>query len=667
MKHRYTLLTAFALLCSLSTISLSIEDAPEPEYEVVHIKNICIDSGDIDTEHNRPGKICEEGTEDGDKLLLTANYFQPIQTDPDSATTFPAIIFINAWTVNDKSYSAIAAEYAKKGYIAISYGTRGFGNSDGTIHTAGPKDTNDLSTVIDWLQSNTDIPWDGTNLGVAGISYGGGIGLLGSAKDPRITAVASLSGWADLIEALWGGETTNVEWTYILMGSGGLLGRLDPELIRMHADMKAYANVEDVLAWGAERSVINNIDNLNHHPERAAPLAIFLSNNWNDYLFQPNTTMRLFAALDTPKILRVNKGIHGTASGGGLAGAENSVWTEVDRFFDLYLKGIETGIDEEPPVSFALQGTSKRHYYDDWPLPLSVASTRLFYLAPRPELINSFDFQVGRLSTIANNIVNDVDSISSARDTKASLGPLPVAAAFAQSFNITTRETISNINPDYGIVYQTQPFEETVHIRGIPSLDVWIKPSANTASLIAYLYDVKHKDSDDDEYGVGTLITHGPVTLHNINGDPSAVDSGLTDPVKASITFIATSYDIEEGHNLVLAIDTVDPEYQRYNRDTYTIEFVYSADKQSILYLPTAISSPDGLPLPPEEEVIEITDSDSARGLNSGDGGGSSSSGTLGSVSLMLLLVIGRLRRETKHSTSNHSDIVAIESGRSLM
>jgi dipeptidyl aminopeptidase/acylaminoacyl peptidase len=63
--------------------------------------------------------------------------------------------------------------------------------SGGDIETAGPKDVNDVSDVINWLLANT--PSDPAHLGAAGISYGSGLSLLGSAFDSRIRAAAALS------------------------------------------------------------------------------------------------------------------------------------------------------------------------------------------------------------------------------------------------------------------------------------------------------------------------------------------------------------------------------------------------------------------------------------------------------------------------------------------
>ncbi len=118
-----------------------------------------------------------------DGVNLTANIFVPTSLDGLA----PAIIFINSWGLNEYEYLQQAHDLAKKGYIVLSYTTRGFGESGGEINTAGPKDISDYSTVIDYLLAN--YPVNPQAIGTAGISYGSGISLLGAAQDSRVKAV----------------------------------------------------------------------------------------------------------------------------------------------------------------------------------------------------------------------------------------------------------------------------------------------------------------------------------------------------------------------------------------------------------------------------------------------------------------------------------------------
>ena len=109
----------------------------------------------------------------------TAPSSRPTSSNRPSSGTHPAIVFVNSWGLNDAEYLAQATAFARAGYTVLSYTTRGFWGSGGQIDTAGPQDIADVSAVIDWLLAHTTA--DPAHIGVAGVSYGAGIGLIASA------------------------------------------------------------------------------------------------------------------------------------------------------------------------------------------------------------------------------------------------------------------------------------------------------------------------------------------------------------------------------------------------------------------------------------------------------------------------------------------------------
>src|SRR5262249_54868192 len=131
--------------------------------------------------------------------VLKANWIAPV-----TAGKHPALIFPSSWGLNDAEYLAQAKSFAAAGYVVVSYTPRGWWGSGGDIDTAGPLDMADLSKVIDWTIADT--PADRARMGAAGVSYGAGISLLGSAFDKRIRAVGMLSGWTALVYSLYGAQ-----------------------------------------------------------------------------------------------------------------------------------------------------------------------------------------------------------------------------------------------------------------------------------------------------------------------------------------------------------------------------------------------------------------------------------------------------------------------------
>ena len=60
-----------------------------------------------------------------DGITLAANIFVPNGLEGLA----PAVIFINSWGLNEYEYLQQAADLAEKGYIVLSYSSRGWGES----------------------------------------------------------------------------------------------------------------------------------------------------------------------------------------------------------------------------------------------------------------------------------------------------------------------------------------------------------------------------------------------------------------------------------------------------------------------------------------------------------------------------------------------------------
>ncbi|MGW4946559.1 alpha/beta hydrolase [Actinoplanes sp. NPDC004185] len=230
-----------------------------------------------------------------------------------------------------------------KANVVVSYTPRGWWFSGGEINTAGPADMADLSTVIDWTIANTAT--DPARIGAAGISYGAGLSLLGSAFDRRIRAVAMMSGWTDLSQSLYADSTRHRQAPGLLKVAADLLGHPGPELTGKLGDFAADRNVDEVLAWSRTRSAATYLDAIN-----ANRPAVLMANAWGDSFFPPNQLVDFFGRLTGPKRLELRPGDHAIAELTGILGLDNEVWTGVFRWFDQYLAGVDTGIAAEPPV-----------------------------------------------------------------------------------------------------------------------------------------------------------------------------------------------------------------------------------------------------------------------------------------------------------------------------
>ena len=489
-----------------------------------------------------------------DGLTLVANSLTPTAGNGP----YPAVIFINSWAMNEYEYTAEAQRLAADGYVVLSYSTRGWGSSGGLIDTAGPKDMDDLSRVIDWLIANA--PVDPARIGSAGISYGSGISLIGAAQDSRIKAVAALSSWGDLEYSLYGNQSPSLVWGELLDLSSQLIGRPDPIITRYYNAMlsQKLEMIDEIVAWARVRSPLTYVDKLN-----ANGTAVYLSKNWGDDMFHANSIMKLYEKLEGPKFVDLANGTHAFTEILGMIGlTDNRMFNNVHRWFDYHLKGKNNGIQLEPPVQVEVKDTGVIEKHENYPI---ATQSQEYYLHPRGLLGG------GKLSDAPfQSWWPQTNTINSQFDTVASTG-IPALSQMLEDFLAPTITSVPLIAPANGIWFESGRLSTKMKIRGEVNLQLQMEPQSDKAQIIAYLYDM-------DALGVARLITHMPYTL------PATPAGKLKN---LNFDLVSTAWDIPAGHKLVLAIDTKDLHYGHPSSSKFKVEFPFSSGKQSKLTVPT--------------------------------------------------------------------------------
>jgi predicted acyl esterase len=474
-----------------------------------------------------------------DGAILKANVIEPT-----SAGRHPAIVFINSWGLNDLEYLAQAQQLATGGYTVLSYTTRGFWGSGGKIDTAGPLDLADSSTVVDWLIAHTTA--DPAHIGAAGVSYGAGIALISSAFDPRIRAVAALSGWTDLVESLYGGQTRRPQAVGLLAGLAQLFGTPSAELNQILSDYFANRNIDAIKAFARIRSAASYLDAIN-----ANRPAILMANAYGDSLFPPNQLVDFFGRLTTPKRLELAPGDHAVVEATGLIGLPNHVWTSVRRWFDQYLAGQDTGIGAEPPVVLRPRTSDTVESYVDWN---AVTNTTQRYGLGAVRLLDGTGPLGGSATTGWSRTAYDLG------DTTAGAGVALLTNGLEALTGIPPMTWLPSVDRVRAGVWLSGNLGSTA-IRGIPRLHLTVKPGQPNGTVIAYLYDA-------DATGTGVLIAHVPTTWLGV---PTNAALGL------DLAFPATAYTIPAGHRLALVVDGEDPLYLDANPFGAAITFTGSS------------------------------------------------------------------------------------------
>lgn len=456
----------------------------------------------------------------GSGVTLKANLVAPT-----AAGEYPAVVFPSSWGLNDVEYLAQATAMAARGYVVLSYTPRGWWSSGGEIDTAGPDDMADLSRVIDWLIANT--PADPARIGAAGVSYGAGIAMLGSAFDKRIRAVAMMSGWTDLVYSLYGDNTRHRQSADLLGLVADLLGKPGTELSGMLADFAANRNIDGVKAWARARSASTYLDAIN-----ANKPAVLIANAWGDSFFPPNQLVDFYNQLSTPKRLELRPGDHAIAELTGLLGLPNDVWASVNTWFDQYLGGVDTGITAQPPVLVKPENAASESYAA-WSA-LNSSTTR--YGLGSIRLLDQTGLLGGAPSTGWSK------TLPTGLDTVADGGVVLITNGVAAFTGIRPTIWLPAVNRYRAGVWASTRPSTALRIRGIPKVHLNLTGTAAQGTVVAYLYDL-------DALGNAGLLSYEPVSWLGTSTGDRSLDVNLS----------AMAYDVPAGHSLTLVVDTVDP------------------------------------------------------------------------------------------------------------
>ncbi|MBC2875506.1 MULTISPECIES: alpha/beta fold hydrolase [Streptomyces] len=450
--------------------------------------------------------------------------------EPGGTGRHPLIVLARSWLVTESFYRRIQLTAAGRGYAVVVYAPRGHGGSGGGSGLAGPEDTADVSRVLDWSLAHTS--GDAGHIGMLGVSYGAALSLLGAAADPRVKAVAALSGWTDLTDVLWSnGTPTPNGFGYVLNGALHGAGPRTAPLHGIQAD-----DTRRLTAWAAPRSPATYLDRYNRRGT-----ALFFADAWGDSMTAFGRKGEFFDRLRVPKRLEMRPGDHGgpefTASL-----LPNEVADSAFRWFDRFLKGVANGVDTEPPVqvkpvnSGPLFGAGRPFEgYPSW--AAMTRTTRRLYLGAGRGLREAPDGGSRTTLTAGFGTVADSGLIFLQRSLEAAVGvqvPRPLAL----------------VPGGTGAVWTSPPADAVWSVRGTPQLRLGVTPSASRGTLVAYLFDV-------NALGTGAFMTWAPYSFRG--REPGR-------EFTAGFALRPTAYDLPPGHRLGLVIGTADSQTLPRNR-----------------------------------------------------------------------------------------------------
>jgi predicted acyl esterase len=530
-----------------------------------------------------------------DGVRLKADVFRP-----DDGGKFPAILNLGPYQ-KDKlwippasleeqptphmNWETVTPEWwVPKGYAAVRVDGRGSGKSPGHCEPWSLAEAVDFYDAIEWAAAQ---PWCNGKVGLSGISYFAiNQWFVANLQPPSLKAIIPWEGFADLYrDALFHGGILSVFMTnwftaHLMHHTLGRASQGRPNGWHVNTP---YFWLNNNLDSGAFRGSQAQWDRIT--------VPMFTVGNWTGFaLHLRGNTEAFMRAASKHKKLRIHTGSH-----------VHPFYTEEGkrdqlRFLDYWLKGIDNGVMDEPPVKLAIRkGRDEiewRHEHE-WPLART-RWTKLYFDLSKPA--------PGQPENAAGLVSTNPDTVSSRTYAATSLGSMgSTSAASSQVMG-------GGIKPGMGISLETPPLPADVEVTGPLAASFWVSSSTEDMDLFLTL---RNFDPDGNEVlETGQQGTPVPVAKGWLRVSHRELDPELSLPcrpyhkhtrrlyltpgeiVKVDVEIWPTSMVFRRGHRIRLDVQPRDgagsQSYMHYHADynsgTNTIHA--GGDRPSYLLLP---------------------------------------------------------------------------------
>jgi len=448
---------------------------------------------------------------DGVRIAVDIN----IPADGPVRDKFPTVLIMTPYhraSITDKGVVDFLSEpqddefrvVSSYGYVLVVADVRGTGASFGYRSTVfAPAEQEDINELISWIAAQ---PWSDGNVGMMGQSYLATSQLLAAAfQNPHLKCIAPRYSLLDLYDVVYpGGLLDNVfisayklAVTYLdgnktepdygvwptkpvdADKDGSLLAQATKEHEQSFDMTEAAKQVpfRDSTYTAGDGSVLGYRDgDVAGHLQQIeeSGVAIYNMGGWFDGYTRDTLSMQ--ATMSNPSKALMGPYFHDQhleASG-----------VEHVRWFDWCLKGVENGIDKEPPYYIYTMGRNEWRFADQWPLPEQQLTPYYFGSG------NSITTTKPAQATAFDEYVTDYTSTS---DTGARWSCL---AGFSCEYG--DRAELDKKN----LTYTTPPLQQDLEVTGDPVVHLFTSSTATDGAFFVYLEDI-------DENGVVRYISEG--------------------------------------------------------------------------------------------------------------------------------------------------------------
>jgi len=444
-------------------------------------------------------------------------------------------------TANDRSeYERLAGEF---GYAVCRLDIRGTGSSEGIpVDEYTVQEHEDIERVIAWLAEQA---WCSGGVGMYGTSWSGFNSLrVAMRRPPALRAICSIFAsddrYADDVHYFGGAlkQLDLADWPTYMEACNVL-----PPVPRVFGpgwedewDRRLRAYVPWTLNWLEHQTYDGYWKHGSLREDYASiAAATMLVTGWADGY--TNIALRGFAGLRCPKRLLAGPWAHASVET-SRPGPNIDLVPEMVRWWDRWLKGIDNGIDREPPIVLFVRRPTT-------PAPDLEAHRGGWRAEPGWPLERGGEQALELAEATANRPGPGPDELPVRADVGwtawiSCAGGLPWGQPQDQ-------------RPDeaFSLVYDWGPVRDELEILGHPRLVATVRTSAPVAFLSAKLCDV-HPD------GTSQLVTRGLLNLTHRGSreTPSPLEPGRAYRVELELE--VTSWVFEPGHGIRLDLAGAD-------------------------------------------------------------------------------------------------------------
>jgi hypothetical protein len=329
-----------------------------------------------------------------DGVIIDADVFRP-----DDGGRFPVILCVHPYDNPLQSAPLMPHGFAvgngmleagdpnffvRRGYAHIIANVRGSGRSGGYLDLFQPREAQDSSEMIEWIATQ---PWCDGNVGMFGVSYFAMAAQRAAALNPpHLRAIFAPYAVTDFYrDSIYHGGILAHGFTQGIRGRSLSNPRYEPDswylkkygkekfdqataAALQDEDLCAVPYVREALATGVGPldNYLNYLDG-EYFRERSvdytrAQCPAYLGACWGIYGLHLPGAFRSWEYWKGPKKMTIGPPVY-------LDRPLYQYAYESIRWFDHWLKGMDNGVMEEPPIKLFIVGTGEWQSAAEWPLP----------------------------------------------------------------------------------------------------------------------------------------------------------------------------------------------------------------------------------------------------------------------------------------------------------